>query len=189
MFFAYCRIVATDIHFIACMRYRRGHPVSLFGPSGADQQEAQDGCQNGQLWLGVPLWESREMLCSEIVIRRSQAAGRKPMPHIPAKYSPHCSQRATKGSLHRGAGRQRRSERLKDDPLRWPRSGRKPPLRRGGGPLAVEGFSPYEPRVTRSDVVSLSLSRPNAASESEAACGRRTAVGAKKRGPQASFFI
>ena len=29
--------------------------LSLFGPSGADQQEAQDGCQNGQLWLGVPL--------------------------------------------------------------------------------------------------------------------------------------
>lgn len=39
----------------ACMRYRRGRPAKLFGPSGADQQEAQDGCQNGQLWLGVPL--------------------------------------------------------------------------------------------------------------------------------------
>ena len=26
VFFAYCRIVATDIHFIACMRYRRGRP-------------------------------------------------------------------------------------------------------------------------------------------------------------------
>ena len=39
----------------ACMRYRRDVLLSLFGPSGADQQEAQDGCQNGQLWLGVPL--------------------------------------------------------------------------------------------------------------------------------------
>ena len=57
-------------------RFRRGHPVSLFGPSGADQQEAQDGCQNGQLWLGVPLWESREMLFGENAIRRPQAAGR-----------------------------------------------------------------------------------------------------------------
>ena len=27
----------------------------LFGPSGADRREVQDGCQNGQLWLGVPL--------------------------------------------------------------------------------------------------------------------------------------
>ena len=31
----------------------------LFGPSGADQRKAQDGCQNGQPWLdafqGVPL--------------------------------------------------------------------------------------------------------------------------------------
>ena len=36
---------------------------------------------------GGPLWESREMLCSEI-------AGRKTMPHIQAKYIPHCSQRA-----------------------------------------------------------------------------------------------
>ena len=74
VFFAYCRIVATDIHFIACMRYRRGRPVSLFGPSGADQQEAQDGCQNGQLWLGVPLWESRKILFGENAIRRPQLA-------------------------------------------------------------------------------------------------------------------
>ena len=57
-------------------RFRRGRPVSLFGPSGADQQEAQDGCQNGQLWLGVPLWESREMLFGENAIRRPQATGR-----------------------------------------------------------------------------------------------------------------
>ena len=77
MFFAYCRIVATDIHFIACMRYRRGRPK------------------------GVPLWEFCKMLCRENAICR-------------------------------------------------PRSGR---------------F--YERRVTRSDVVSLSLSRRNAASESE----------------------
>ena len=56
------------------MRYRRGRPVSLLGPSGADQQEAQDGCQNRQLWLGVPLWESREMLFGENAIRRPQFA-------------------------------------------------------------------------------------------------------------------
>jgi len=31
---------------------RRGRPESLFGPSGADQRKAQDGCQNGQPWLG-----------------------------------------------------------------------------------------------------------------------------------------
>ena len=29
----------------------RGRPESLFGPSGADQRKAQDGCQNGQPWL------------------------------------------------------------------------------------------------------------------------------------------
>ena len=34
---------------------RRGRPESLFGPSGADQRKAQDGCQNGQPWLGGPL--------------------------------------------------------------------------------------------------------------------------------------
>ena len=32
---------------------RRGRPESLFGPSGADQRKAQDGCQNGQPWLMV----------------------------------------------------------------------------------------------------------------------------------------
>ncbi len=32
-----------------------GAVPSLFGPSGADRRKAQDGCQNGQLWLGVPL--------------------------------------------------------------------------------------------------------------------------------------
>ena len=32
VFFAYCRIVATDIHFIACMRYRRGRPAKPFWP-------------------------------------------------------------------------------------------------------------------------------------------------------------
>ena len=30
---------------------RVGTVPSLFGPSGADQRKAQDGCQNGQLWL------------------------------------------------------------------------------------------------------------------------------------------
>ena len=55
-------------------RFRRRRSESLFGPSGADQQEAQDGCQNGQLWLGVPLRESREMLFGENAIRRPQFA-------------------------------------------------------------------------------------------------------------------
>ena len=29
----------------------------LFGPSGAEQREVQDGCQNGQPWLDA-LWPS-----------------------------------------------------------------------------------------------------------------------------------
>ena len=49
VFFAYCRIVATDIHFIACMRYRRGRPK------------------------GVPLWGFRKMLCRENAICRSRS--------------------------------------------------------------------------------------------------------------------
>ena len=32
-----------------------GTVPSLFGPSGADRRKVQDGCQNGQLWLGGPL--------------------------------------------------------------------------------------------------------------------------------------
>ena len=32
---------------------RRGRPESLFGPLGADQWKAQDGCQNGQQWLAA----------------------------------------------------------------------------------------------------------------------------------------
>ena len=32
---------------------RRGRPKGLFGPSGADQRKAQDGCQNGQQWLAA----------------------------------------------------------------------------------------------------------------------------------------
>ena len=54
-----------------------GAAQSLSSPSGADQWEAQDGCWNGQQRLGGPLWESRKMLCSEIVIRRPQVAGRR----------------------------------------------------------------------------------------------------------------
>ena len=104
-------------------RFRRGHPVSLLGPSGADQQEAQDGCQNGQLWLGVPLRESREMLFGENAIRRPQAAGR-------------------------------RSQSAGGPPDRF----------RRGRPVKA---SRYALRVSRSVVVSLSLSRRNAASESE----------------------
>ena len=54
-----------------------GAAQSLSSPSGADQWEAQDGCWNGQQRLGGPLWESRKMLCSEIVIRRPQVVGRR----------------------------------------------------------------------------------------------------------------
>ena len=75
------------------------------------------------------------------------------MPHGPVKYMADCSRRAAQGSLYRGAGRQRRSERLKVGPYDGPERG---------------VF--YEPRATRGDVVALSLSRRNAASESEAAC-------------------
>ena len=75
-------------------RFRRGRPVSLFGPSGADQQEAQDGCQNGQLWLGVPLRESREMLFGENAIRGPPVAVRKTMPHGPVMYITIYSRRA-----------------------------------------------------------------------------------------------
>ena len=116
-------------------RFRRGRPVSLFGPSGADQQEAQDGCQNGQLWLGVPLRESREMLFGENAIRRPQAAGR-------------------------------RSQSAGGPPDRF-RRGRPvfgPPTSFRGRPVKA---SRYALRVSRSVVVSLSLSRRNAASESE----------------------
>ena len=35
-----------------------GTVPSLFGPSGADQRKAQDGCQNGQPWLGGPQRDS-----------------------------------------------------------------------------------------------------------------------------------
>ena len=51
-----------------------GDAQSLSSPSGADQWEAQDGCWNGQQRLGVPLWESREMLCIESAGRRPQVA-------------------------------------------------------------------------------------------------------------------
>ena len=40
---------------------------SLFGPSGADRRKAQDGCQNGQLWLGSPLRYSATAYPSIIV--------------------------------------------------------------------------------------------------------------------------
>ena len=49
-----------------------GAVQSLSSPSGADQWEAQDGCWNGQQRLGGPLWESREMLFVDIIIRSSQ---------------------------------------------------------------------------------------------------------------------
>ena len=51
-----------------------GAVQSLSSPSGADQWEAQDGCWNGQQRLGGPLWESREMLFVDIIIRSSQVA-------------------------------------------------------------------------------------------------------------------
>ena len=86
-------------------RFRRRRSESLFGPSGADQQEAQDGCQNGQLWLGVPLWESREMLFGENAIRGPPVAVRKTMPHGPVMYITIYSRRAAQGSLYREADR------------------------------------------------------------------------------------
>ena len=76
VFFAYCRIVATDIHFIACMRYRRGRPESLFGPPGTDQREVQGGCQNGQRWLAsrYALRASRSVVVSLSLSRRNAAS-------------------------------------------------------------------------------------------------------------------
>ena len=125
-----------------------GDAQSLSSPSGADQWEAQDGCWNGQQRLGVPLWESRKMLCIESAGRRPPAASRKPMPHIPVKYISPCSQRAVKGSLHRGAGRQRRSKRLRTFPYDGPGRGVSRPcegegdrLRWRGSPLQSEGYS------------------------------------------------
>ena len=47
----------------------------------------------------------------------------------------------------------------------------------------------YALRVSRSVVVRLSLSRRNAASESEAACGRQTATGAKKEARRPLFLF
>ena len=98
------------------------------------------------------------------------------MPHMPVKYIPHCSQWVAQGFLHRGAGRQRRSERLKGGPYDGPGQGVSRPCEGEGDRLRWRGSPPYEPRVTRGDVVSLSLSRRNAASGSEAACGLRTAA-------------
>ena len=63
------------------------------------------------------------------------------MPHGPVMYIAIYSRRAAQGSLYRGADRQRRSERLNIGPYAGPSRG---------------VF--YELRVTRSDVVSLSLS-------------------------------
>ena len=44
-----------------------GTVPSLFGPSGADRRKAQDGCQNGQLWLGGPLWNYGKSLDRTVV--------------------------------------------------------------------------------------------------------------------------
>ena len=127
-------------------RFRRGRPVSLFGPSGADQQEAQDGCQNGQLWLGVPLRESREMLFGENAIRRPQAAGRRSQS---AGGPPDRFRRGRPESLFGPPGTdQREVQGGCQNGQRW---------------LA----SRYALRVSRSVVVGLSLSRRNAASESK----------------------
>ena len=63
------------------------------------------------------------------------------MPHGPVMYITIYSRRAAQGSLYRGADRQRRSERLNIGPYAGPSRG---------------VF--YKLRITRSDVVSLSLS-------------------------------
>ena len=65
----------------------------------------------------------------------------------------------------------------------------------GGPPYQVGPYAGpsrgvfYELRVARSDVVSLSLSRRNAASESEADCGRQTATGTKKEARRPLFLF
>ena len=60
-------------------------------------------------------------------------------------------------------------------------------------PLSGEPYAPqrgvfYEPRVTRGDVISLSLTRRNAASESEAADGRRLPFAGEASGVYASYY-
>ncbi|WP_302681278.1 hypothetical protein [uncultured Megasphaera sp.] len=45
--------IFIDIYDGPTRGHRRGRPESLFGPSGADQRKAQDGCQNGQQWLAA----------------------------------------------------------------------------------------------------------------------------------------
>ena len=109
MFFAYCRIVATDIHFIACMRYRRGRPV-----------KASRYALRASRSVVVSLSLSRRNAASEsekkAVARGSWLVARKTMPHGLVMYITIYSRRAAQGSLYRGADRQRRSERLKIGP-------------------------------------------------------------------------
>lgn len=65
---------------------RRGRPKSLSGPSGADQRETQDGCQNGQLWLaarlnltekvqsvGSPTWGARRVFGGTLLKREKRS--------------------------------------------------------------------------------------------------------------------
>ena len=62
-------------------------------------------------------------------------------------------------------------------------------LTRSAPTQAPVGAFFYALRASRSVVVSLSLSRRNAASESEADCGRQTATGAKKEARRPLFLF
>ena len=131
VFFAYCRIVATDIHFIACMRYRRGRPK------------------------GVPLWGFRKMLCRENAICRPRS-GRFYELRVTRSDVVSLSLSPRSG-IRRG-----RPESLfgpPDTDQREVQGG----CQNGQRWLA----SRYALRASRSVVVSLSLSRRNAASDSE----------------------
>ena len=87
VFFAYCRIVATDIHFIACMRYRRGRPV-----------KASRYALRVSRSVVVSLSLSRRNAASEsekkAVVRGSWFVARKTMPHGPVMYITIYSRRA-----------------------------------------------------------------------------------------------
>ena len=45
-------IVYDHVPFVINSSYAQ-NSGGLFGPSGADHKKAQDGCQNGQLWLSA----------------------------------------------------------------------------------------------------------------------------------------
>ena len=46
------RLYYDHVPFVINSDYAQ-NSCGLFGPSGADHKKAQDGCQNGQLWLST----------------------------------------------------------------------------------------------------------------------------------------